>query len=182
MKTQAREKREKIAEAIENWWAENREDKAAMAELRRCHKPLDVLFISAGINFVWLVERYGRKFELYAAALAVALAHVKENIQSEDGEPARAIGYETLPGSPQRETERPLWPESRFRRLMQIDGPEELMTYMVRLVRHLGGRVNVRDLSDSMLWWGDKTKRKWAHSYYIPKSTAKSSTQESVKG
>ena len=180
MTAQTREKK-KTLEVIENWWDENREYKATMAELRRCHNPLDVLFIPAGINFVRLAGRLGGKFELYAAALAAVLAHVKENIQSEDGKPARAIGYKNLPGN-ERESERPLWPEPRFRRLMQIDRPEELMTYMVRLVRHLGGQVNITNLSDSMLWWDDETKRKWAHSYYIPKSTAKSSTQESVEG
>lgn len=169
-------------DAIEKWWDKNREDKAAMAKLRRCHKPLDVMFIPAGISFVWRAGLLGGKFELYAAALAAVLAHVKENIQSEDGKPARAIGYKIPPDSPQRETEQPLWPNPRFRRLMQIDGPEELMTYMVRLVRHLDGQVNIKDLSNSMLRWNDNTKRRWADDYYIPTSTAQSSSQESTEG
>ena len=55
--------------------------------------------------------------------------------------------------------------EGRFRRLLQAQG-NELMEPMRRLVRMTKGKVNVRDLSYAVLYWGDGVKKRWMFGYY----------------
>ena len=138
-------------------------DLAMLANLRRCRKPVEALQCSATFALLARLPKpdwvdSNRYREDRVAALAVILAHVREDNAVRV---ARAIGRKTL-----SENDSALLSEARFRRLMQTDGPEELLTNMVRLVRHMGGKVNVVDLAHSVLFWGDKLRRDWAFAYY----------------
>jgi len=110
-----------------------------------------------------------------ALELAVLLAHVRED----DPHPLmRAAGWKSFPGS-SKESEasaeqRPLLSELRFRRLLQTTRDERLEAFK-RLVRQLKGKVNVVDLANSYLFWGDKVRERWAFDYYAA-SAAKTDT------
>jgi len=95
----------------------------------------------------------------YFGVVAATLAHVRED-DPEHKPVARAIGRATI------NDEEALLSELRFRRLLEADTPEELMTGMRRLVQIAGGRLNVDDLARSILNWGDVVKRRWAFDYY----------------
>jgi CRISPR system Cascade subunit CasB len=73
---------------------------------------------------------------------------------------ARAIGRKKF-GSPES-----LLSEGRFRRLLVVRRAEELMDAMTRLVRIVDGRINIADLTNSMLRWTDRTRAEWAYAYY----------------
>ena len=37
---------------------------------------------------------------------------------------------------------------------------------MIRIIRQLGGAVNVVDLAKTVYWWNEKTKKELAYAYY----------------
>ena len=154
------------------WWHRLRgdrasgipEDRATIAQLRRCHTPLEAFFVPATLLLLPASARaeggQDAALEIFGA-VAVVLAHIREDVT--DQHVARAIGREQI-GAP----ETALVSELRFRHLVQLETVGELMTGMRRLVKQLRGRANVDDLARSMLWWfrGENTRRRWAFDYY----------------
>ena len=145
------------------WWRKlNPEDgaqtgpqRAALAHLRRAGTPLEAMREAAALR---LIQRLPHRDADRVAALAGILAWVRED---NNRRVARIVGRESLD-----KTEAVL-SEGRFRRLMQVEGNEQLMDAMRRLV-HLApsGAVNVGDLSGSILYWGDRVRKRWIFDYY----------------
>ena len=54
----------------------------------------------------------------------------------------------------------------RFRQLLKIEDPDKLYTTMIRLVRLLGGSVDIVSLANGIYWWNEHTKKEWAYAYY----------------
>ena len=128
--------------------------RAALAHLRRAGTPLEAMRETAALR---LIEQLRWCDADRVAALAGILAWVR----ADNGRPvARAVGRRSLD-----DTEANL-SEGRFRRLLQVERNEELMDAMRRLVRLAGGTVNVRDLSGSVLYWGDGVRKRWIFDYY----------------
>lgn len=161
------------------WWRElNPEDgkrtglqRAALAHLRRTRTPLDAMREAAALR---LVQRLPYCDADRVAALAGILAWVREN---NDSQPlARSVGRKSLD-----DTEADL-SEGRFRRLMQVERDEELMDAMRRLVRLANGTVNVRDLSGSVLYWGDRVRKRWIFDYYGVGRAAPSDSSTAPQG
>ena len=63
-------------------------------------------------------------------------------------------------------SDKPAVSESRFRRVLEITDRDELYVSLIRLIRILGGNVNLRDLAESVYWWNKNTKKDWAYSYW----------------
>lgn len=145
---------------VYDWWRQTQADRAAMARLRRCQSPLDALLVPATLSLLArLPHRQSGRSADRVVAMAAVLSHVRE---SEDHHRlARAIGRVSFG---QKDSAR--LSEGRFRRLMQADTVSELQRAMTRLVRFMGGRANVRDLAETMLYWNDRTKRRWIFDYY----------------
>lgn len=138
-----------------------RPDRAALTELRRCTDPMDAFFVPA---FHRLLRRYPRANHGRLAVAAIVLAHVKEH---RDGSPvARRIGPTTVAADDA------VVSEARFRRLLRAQGDDELLRAMVRLVKMLKGGVNAVDLANSILYWGDSVRIRWAFSYFNAEEAA----------
>ena len=145
------------------WWRNlNLEDssqqsgrqRAALAHMRRAATPIDVMQEPEALR---LIERMPRN-PVQVAILAGVLAFVRE---FDDRSVARAMGRTTLDDSQSAHLS-----EIRFRRLLQMNH-DELMEPMRRLVRMAKGRkLNVYDLSYSILYWGDGVKKRWIFDYY----------------
>ena len=133
-------------------------DRGVLARLRRCEKSADALTILQAIKL-------SRDLGCDALELAILLAHVKED---DAQRPMRAAGWKSFPGE-KKETEagadRPVLSELRFRRLLKTPRDERLDAFK-RLVRILGGKVNVAALTDDFLFWGDKVRERWAFDYF----------------
>lgn len=148
------------------WWRELRggdagprsQDRASLARLRRCATVAEAMREPAAID---LFRRCGGRTEFdlpKAALLAAVLSHVREDAP----EPvARTAGPDT-PDKPETALLKPL----RFRRLMEAEGEEELLTVFRRLVALLGGRANVEDLAWALLYWTDRTRTTWTYRYW----------------
>ena len=140
--------------------------RAALARMRRAATPIEVMQEPEALR---LIARLSRNPDR-VATLAGVLAHVRE---SEDRPVARAIGRAAL------DDEYPpaLLSEGRFRRLLQTND-DELLEPMRRLVRMSKWRLNVFDLSSSILCWGDDVKRRWMFDYYKVFDSAPSARDE----
>ena len=149
------------AEIAYNWWwrlagqdgAAGGGRRAALARLRRAPTPLAVMQEPEALR---LIERLPHSRQR-AAILAGVLALVRE---SEKQTVARKIGRKSLD-----DDKSALVSEGRFRRLLQAHD-DELMESMRRLVRMTKGKINVLDLSNAILYWGDRVKKRWIFDYY----------------
>lgn len=144
------------------WWADlsgktggKKENRGALANLRRCRTPVDALMVPATFN---LMQRLPKSNKDRVAVLAVVLAHIRDDSNTHI---ARSIGLD-----PNNKDKPALLSEGRFRRLLQTRENDELLTNMVRLVRHMKGTANVEDMAKTILYWGDTTRQRWAFDYY----------------
>ena len=161
------------ADIAQRWWQELKADgsarrgprRAAVARLRRAVTVLDVIQEREALR---LIGRLPHTRPERVAVLAGVLAFVDRD--APDGKNvARAIGRTSLD-----DDESALMSESRFRRLLQAD-KDDLMDAMRRLVRLSKGVAHVRDLSSSVLYWGDGVRKRWIFDYYnVPYSTRRS--------
>ena len=127
--------------------------RASLASMRRAATPIEVMQEPDALRLIGRLPNHPDRI----ATLAGVLAHVREM----DGRPvARAIGRNSLD-----DDRSALVSETRFRRLLQAHD-DELMGSMRRLVRMMKGKVNVPDLAAAILYWGDRTKRRWIFDYY----------------
>ena len=129
--------------------------RAALARLRRAATPLEVMLEPEALRLIArLRDRHNPD---RVAALIGVLAFVRN---TDDRRVACVVGRKSL------DDERPpLLSEGRFRRLLQMSH-DELMGPMRRLVHLAGGTINVQDLSDAVLYWGDSVKKRWIFDYY----------------
>lgn len=149
------------AEIAYEWWRRlsgqdagvNGGRRAALARLRRAGTPLAVMQEPEALR---LVERLPHSRNR-AVILAGVLALVRE---SENQTVASRIGRKSLDDDTSA-----LVSEGRFRRLLQAHD-DELMESMRRIVRMTKGKVNVLDLSNAILYWGDRVKKRWIFDYY----------------
>ena len=149
-------------------------DPATRARLRRCRTTNEVLSIPAGVRLPRMIgampragDRLGARFSR-ALDLARVLAHVTED---SGVHPMREVGWPVFPGSRREgDLERgPKLSEARFRRLLQSEPGEELVTQFTRLIALMGGRANVSALSEAFLWWDHpdgRAKQRWAFEYF----------------
>ena len=126
--------------------------RAALARLRRATTAIEVMQEPEALR---LIARLARNPERVAIVAGV-LAFVRE---TDDRPVARAVGRTKL------DDKKALLAERRFRRLLQTP-TSELLYPMRRVVRMTKGTVNVRDLTNSILYWGDQVKKRWIFDYY----------------
>ena len=143
------------------WWRslspkdvlQSSHQRAALARMRRAATPIEVMHEPEALRLIARMPRNPDR----VAALAGVLAFVRE---SDDRRVARAIGRTTMDDEWSA-----LLSEGRFRRLLQVED-DDIMEPMRRLVRMAKGKVNVRDLSSAILYWGDAVKKRWIFDYY----------------
>ncbi len=98
-----------------------------------------------------------------AALLAIVLAHIRNDDPHKTI--ARAVGRDAF-----EKPDSALYKEARFRRLLLCRTPDELLAHMTRLAKFLNGTANVADLAESIIYWGDRVRRRWAFDYYAAAS------------
>ena len=130
-------------------------DPAALARLRRAASPLEALMVDAAHDLALRLRR-GERDWLAIGTLAATLAHVKTH----DRRPVAAIFGEPLSVDSRRVS------ELRFRRLLQAEDGTERMAALRRAFALTGGRANVADLADSLLYWTERTRTRWLFQYY----------------
>lgn len=142
--------------------------RAALARLRRAGTPIEVIQEPEALRLIARLPSFRDSERV--AILAGVLAFVRE---TDDRRVARAVGRASLD-----DDKTALLSESRFRRLLQVPCAD-LMDPMRRLVRMTKGTINVRHLSRSILYWGDREKKRWIFDYYAVGAAVPDRTSDS---
>lgn len=98
------------------------------------------------------------------AVIAKVLAHVRQtSVDTKDFLPRLMAGGKEAPRPPVNKV--------RFRHLLDVDRPDELLTDLTRVVKQVARKdpVDIFDLADVIWSWNDAnrmTRRHWARAYY----------------
>lgn len=152
-------------DTLVDWWKRLNDEPGARAGLRRCRRPQEAAYQASYHDLREGLSPHG----LGGPALeivSIAAAHVRKPHEQETI--ASALAGQV--------NGRPILTDLRFRRLMRIEDPQVLAQAAVRLIKRLDGKVNLADLAESLYWWNDQTKKRWAFAYYSKLSS--SQTQE----
>jgi CRISPR system Cascade subunit CasB len=149
-------------EILADWWNGLQRDSGGRARLRRCKGPEEVMLEPAFhrlLNRMSPILQSDDPFHQEAAitrlaAVAGLLSHVTVNDNK--------VLAERLAES---KGSRPLFSSLRFRRLLK-EPFEDLYPVMIRVIRQLNKTANLSDLAESVFYWGDKVRKRWALAYF----------------
>lgn len=159
------------------WWSRychpDHGDRAARAKLRRCADWRDAALEPAAHALLrdLAIAPNDRWRAQAALELAIVLAHVQAN----DGRKLmQAAGYKSTPRENTPQADLPLLSPTRFKRILKSD-KNEIARALIRLVHQLGGNASIRDVTVSLLEWGDPwrgdgRRREWAFDYYAARA------------
>jgi CRISPR system Cascade subunit CasB len=156
-----------LGKGLRQWWSKLENDRGTRAMLRRCSTLDEVVMSPAYQHFYrymlacgWPGDAAERQNDKLAAIAALA-AMVKDDDTAD------------LPfRMSEKEFERPLLSELRFRALLKIDTTDELLTGLRRALPLIGHKTNLVRLAHDVYWWNDDTKKKWAYAYRWPPKTS----------
>lgn len=149
-------------EILASWWEGLKQDTGGRARLRRCKSPEEVMLEPAFhrlLNRMRTILEHDEMFTQESsitrlAAVAGLLSHITEN-------EGRALAEHMA----ESKGSRPLYSSLRFRRLLQ-EPFEELYPAMIRVIRQLNKTASLNDLAESVYYWGDKVRKRWALAYF----------------
>lgn len=147
-----------IAKALHQWWDDLEKNRGDRAALRRCSNLTEIFFIPAYHRLYHDLAKHGWSDKVGVAAVAGLAAHVKNDAGKQSF--ATQMAESKQGGSNARVS------GLRFRRLLKIQNRENLYIALTRIVRLLGGTVNLNSLADSAYWWNEQTRKQWAFDYY----------------
>lgn len=148
--------------AFADWWRGLDNDRGERALLRRCRSLTEVVFTPAYHRLRVAVSRCGIVNDDSLALVAGLAARVKTD--TDDAQIAEQMAGGKPDGSARVSG-------LRFRRLLKVHGTEEMLSAMSRTIALLDGSVNLQNLVQSVYWWNDQTRKKWAFDYYSKASS-----------
>lgn len=161
-------------EKIKQWWLWLHSDQARgeRAKLRRCQSPQEVLVQKGFLKLAKILPDW-QKYQLFGlATVAGILAHIKT--ESSASFPAQL-------GTEKAGTDKPVFSELRFQKLLASSDTEEFYKSLHRAVKQIGESADPVSLADGILHWhreqtepekfqGQKSwKYRWANDYYSSK-------------
>lgn len=170
------------------WWRElngklekYKEDRATLAKLRRCKELNDAYFVEATFYLYHQLRKpeWMKNDNLWrtrVAILAILLAHVKGNKSSGKKGLMAPVGRKEL-----KDKDNVKLSEGRFRRLLQVETPDEILSAFRRLIKFMPEEVDIKKLTGAILFWNDNTKCNLAFSYYGVANTDPSDNQNTSK-
>lgn len=90
--------------------------------------------------------------------VAGVLAHVRIDIDD---------SHQSVPKSMRGSGSNAVVSDLRFRRLLRVEDQTELYNMMIRMIHMLGNKANVVNLAESLFFWNDQTRKRWASEYYL---------------
>jgi CRISPR system Cascade subunit CasB len=147
-----------LGQILNDFWQTLEKDKGSRAQLRRCKTPDEVVMVSAfhhlcrRIQPLMKGERDGC-WQMRIAAIAGLLAHIR-----------KLDSRKTL-AEQMAEGDSPVVSELRFRRLLQRDR-RNLYGALIRILGLLDKKANPFDLAQSVYYWGDGERKRWAFAYF----------------
>jgi len=144
-------------QAIVAWWRELDSRRGERAILRRCRNLTEVAFSPSYHHLRLTISRLGSVNDERLALIAAILAHVKADI--EGGSIAEQMATGKTDGTTRVSG-------LRFRRLLKVKEQDELFRAMIRMIALLGSGCNLQSLVQSLYFWNDEMRKRWAFDYY----------------
>jgi CRISPR system Cascade subunit CasB len=163
---------EELWAGIERWWLALQDRPGDRAELRRAHSPDEAALTPAYFALLKEIRPSGLSMTMQRTRMPIVagvLAHVKQNRVNVPV--AQSMGPENQDGKARIS-------DLRFRRLLKTEDDTELYVMMIRMVRLLDEKVNVKDLAKSLTFWNERTRKEWAYLYYTGKALDVSSESD----
>jgi len=139
------------------WWRGLDKNRGERAVLRRSRAFSEIVFSPAYHRLRSALLHHGTVDDDGLALLAGLAVHVK--VQSEGSSIAEQMATGKPDGSARVSG-------LRFRRLLKVKERAELFGAMIRIIALLGGTTNIQSLAQSMYFWNDRTRKRWAYEYY----------------
>lgn len=165
----------KTLDLCEVWWRTLDDRRAERAALRRCASTAEV-HLTPGYHRLnaWLrTDGLEWPDPKRLATTAGLLAHVNTNIETSF--PQRLAGLPEEAKKKDRERRATL-SGLRFRRLLAIEDDAERYRALIRSLRLIDGRLNVRRFANDLLYWKaegpESTLHSWAEAYYTASPAA----------
>lgn len=158
-----------LGRALSDFYGILSASRGARAGLRRCNSPSEVMMDPVFRRFCHSrlapIMKDQRDWEPRMAAIMGLIAHLSFNetgavLASGEGRVEAFVRQMTRSNK-----EPPIVSELRFRRLLQRDR-DQLYIALIRVLRMLNGVANLYGLAESVLYWGDGIKRRWAFAYF----------------
>lgn len=154
---------------VVKWWSMMQGPRftGERAMLRRCKSTDEVALQSIYYSLLESVLEL-KEVEIFRGVITTrlplivgVLAHVE---QDTPGCPiAKAMGMN------KQGSDRPVMSDLRFRRILRTEDSSELYISMIRIIKMLGNRADVKDIIQSLYFWNDQTRKGWASQYYLQK-------------
>ncbi len=163
--------RPEVRDALFSWWKELDNARGDRAALRQCHNPREVAFTPAFHRLKMRLDQFGFIPPDHVDRLAIVagvLSHVTEN-KSDAFEKNIQRSFAVQMARPAQKWgrgDKACVSGMRFRNLLKTEDPDKLYTTMIRLVRLLGGSVDIASLANGIYWWNERTKKGWVYAYY----------------
>lgn len=160
--TEAISRGDRRAEIIRNWWRELQDEPAARSSLRRCTSVDEVQLLPVFHRLRLALESKdagGNRDALAAVASVLAQVDDDVSLSGEWSNFADLLAEQSSSGVPKVSG-------LRFRRLLEIDSPDERLIALGRIVRHCQRQAPVASLATDLLFWGDRVRKRWAYRYY----------------
>lgn len=154
---------------VVKWWSmiQGPRLNGERAMLKRCKSPDEVALQSIYYTLLESVLEL-EEVEMFRGVITTrlplivgVLVHVE---QDTPGCPvAKAMGMK------KQGSDRPVLSDLRFRRILRTEDSSELYISMIRIIKMLGNKADVKDLIQSLYFWNDQTRKGWASQYYLQK-------------
>jgi len=158
-----------LGKVLADFWSGLKDNGSARAELRRCASVQQVMLTPAFTRLLRKFQTFTseQKLNEYQLAIIVGLvSHLKFDAESVVLEKSRDPVDKLVSQMAELvSSDRPLVSELRFRRLIQCDR-DDLYPAMIRIIRLMKGRANLFGLAQSVYFWGDSIKKRWAYAYF----------------
>jgi CRISPR system Cascade subunit CasB len=160
-----------VLDALLSWWKELDNAGVDRAALRRCNNPLEVKITPAFHRLKRRLEPFRSMSPDHVDRLAIVagvLSYVQENkLNGYERNVERAFAVQmTRPPQKWGRRDKACVSGMRFRNLLKIEDPDKLYPTIIRLIRLLGGSVDIASLANGIYWWNERTKKEWAYAYY----------------
>jgi len=159
-----------LGKALAEFWLGLKDNSGARAELRGCNGVGEVVMTPTFQRFCQKrlreIFRDETMWEDRMAAVVGLLSHLKFDAEYEvlgGKEPFVDLFAKQM--AHMVSADRPLVSELRFRRLLQNER-DELYTSLIRIIRMMKGGANLYGLAQSVYFWGDGVKKRWAYAYF----------------
>ncbi|MCU7864706.1 MAG: type I-E CRISPR-associated protein Cse2/CasB [Candidatus Thiodiazotropha sp. (ex Lucinoma borealis)] len=155
-------KERKEGEILTQWWEGLKQDTGGRARLRRCKSPEEVMLEPAFHRLLNRMRPFLASDDSLSeetaytrlAAVAGLLSHVTAN-------DSKSLADRMA----EPKGNRPLLSSLRFRRLLKNQF-DDLYPALMRVIRQLDKHASLFDLANSVFYWGDTIRKRWALNYF----------------